>query len=138
MDHPAADQIADLVIDELLAGQHVNNTRHGLGGVDIDAFDFRVGVRAADERRVGHAMEADVVGVFALARDETLVFLARDPCADTFNTHNPDLSIRAALIARAARGSCTSDYWVVAADHSAAAATFMRPAASSTDLTMLW
>jgi hypothetical protein len=97
MDHPAADEISDLVVDELLAGQHIDHAWHLHGGCDVDAFDFCVGVRAADERRIGHAVKADVVGVFALAGDETLVFLAHNASANTFNTHNLDLSIRAAL-----------------------------------------
>ena len=87
MDHPAADQIADLVIDDLLAGQHIDHARHSLGRVGIDSLDLGVGVRAADERGVGHAVQADVVDIAALAGDETLVFLAHDASADTFDAH---------------------------------------------------
>src|SRR3984957_20069850 len=46
-----------------------------------------MGVRAADERRIGHAMQADVIDIAALAGDETLVFLANDPCANAFDSH---------------------------------------------------
>ena len=54
------------------------------------------------------AVEADVVGVFALAGDETFVFLAHDTRADTFS-HKSDLSIMAALVARAARATLLVD-----------------------------
>ena len=77
VDHPAADQIADLVVDDLLAGQHGDHARHLLAGGGVDALDLGVGVRAADELRIGHAVQADVVDVAALAGDETLVFLAQ-------------------------------------------------------------
>ena len=72
----------------LLAGEHGNHARHlhRLGGVD--APDPGVGVRAAHERGIGHAVQADIVDVAALAGDETLVFLAHHPCANAFNAHD--------------------------------------------------
>ena len=86
-DGPAANQIADLVINDLFAGEHVDHARHILRRGDIDALDLGVGVRAADEMRVGHADQLDVVDVAALAGDETLVFLAHHACANAFNAH---------------------------------------------------
>jgi hypothetical protein len=44
-------------------------------------------MRAAHERGISHAMQADVVYIAAFAGDETLVFLARNACANTFYTH---------------------------------------------------
>jgi hypothetical protein len=44
-------------------------------------------VRAAHERGIGHAVQADIIDIAALAGDETLVFLARNACADAFDTH---------------------------------------------------
>ena len=54
---------------------------------EFDRLHLRMRVRAADEVRVGHAVQADVVGVPALAGDEALVFLADDAGADAFHTH---------------------------------------------------
>ncbi len=87
MDHPAADQIADLVIDDLLSGQYVDHAGHSLGRGGIDSLDLGVGMRAAHERGVSHAMQADIVDIAALAGDETLVFLAHHASANTFYTH---------------------------------------------------
>ena len=87
-DGPAADQIADLVVDDLLSGQHPDHAGHVLGSRDVDAFDFGVRVRAADEMRVGQAHNLDVVDVTAAARDETPVFLAHHAGANALNTHD--------------------------------------------------
>ena len=88
MDHPAADQVADLVIDDLPAGQHADHARHLHRFGAVDALHPGMGMRAADERGIGHAMQADVIHIAALAGDETLVFLANDPCADAFDSHD--------------------------------------------------
>ena len=105
---------------------------------DIDALDLGMGVRAADEMGVGHAQHLDVVDVAALAGDETSVFLAHDACANAFNAHGlfsqPEFLISAISIEI---GGLEFGIVIVAAVYSAACDTFMRPAASSTDLTML-
>src|SRR5665213_2166151 len=88
MDHPAADQVADLVVDDLPPGQHVHHARHLHRFGAVDALHPGMGVRTADERGIGHAMEADIIHVAALAGDETLVFLANDPCANAFDSHD--------------------------------------------------
>ena len=54
---------------------------------EIDALYLGVGVRAADEMGMGHALKLDVVDVAALAGDETPVFLAHHACANAFNAH---------------------------------------------------
>ncbi len=87
MDHPAADEIADAVGLELLAGQHADDAGHGLRLLDVDLLDLRMRVRAAHEGRMLHAGNHHVVDIAAGAGDEPLVFLARDPSADTFNAH---------------------------------------------------
>src|SRR3954465_15973587 len=46
-----------------------------------------MGVRAADEMRVGQAHQLDFVDVTALAGNETAVFLAHNACANAFNAH---------------------------------------------------
>ena len=83
----------------------------------------------------------DVIDVTALAGDETSVFLAHDPCADTFDSHDvvSNCVARCAPLARLAmiRLVANCRRCLGAERYSAACATFIRPAASSTDLTML-
>ena len=86
-DGPAADEIADLVVDQLLAGQHRDHAGHLHRRGGVDALDPCVRMRAADEIGEGHAHQLDIVDVTALACDETLVFLAHDAGANAFNTH---------------------------------------------------
>jgi hypothetical protein len=88
-DGPAADQVADLVFDKLLAVQHREHAGHlqRLGGVDT--LDLRMGMRAADEMRESRAHEFDVVDIATFAGDETLVFLAHNAGANAFDTHVP-------------------------------------------------
>ncbi|MGY3471566.1 hypothetical protein ACVW0I_008437 [Bradyrhizobium sp. LM6.11] len=86
-DGPAADQVPDLVVDDLLSREHRDHARHLQGGGGIDPLHLGMRVRAADEMGVGHALQFDVVDVAALAGNETLVFLAHDARANAFNTH---------------------------------------------------
>src|SRR5271156_686215 len=87
MDHPAANEIADLVGGEFLAGEYTADSGHCGSGLGIDRFDGRVRVRRADEISVGLAGPADIVGGMALAGDEPLVFLAAHCGADPGRTH---------------------------------------------------
>ncbi len=87
VDHPAADQIADLVAGELRAGEHREHAGHGGGGFGVDRFDRRVRMRRADEIGKSLARPVDVVGVMARAGDEAAIFLATHRCADTGSTH---------------------------------------------------
>ncbi len=143
-DRPAADQIADLVVDDFLSGQHPDHARHALRSRDVDALDPGMRVRAADEMRVGQAHNLDVVDVAAAPRDETPVFLAHYAGANALNTHriSPCRTASSAPKSRGRRPRSVfriSKFWPCRTrDYSAACATFMRPAASSTDLTILW
>ena len=87
MDHPAADQIADLVGSKLGAGQDRDNAGRGGGRLGVDRFDFRVRVRGTEKVGVGLPGPVDVVGIVALAGDETLIFLAAHRNADTGSAH---------------------------------------------------
>ena len=87
MDHPAADQIADLVGRKLGAGQHRDHAGHSSRRGDVDLLDPGVRMRRAHEHRAGLARPADVVGVLALAGDEAEVFLAAHRCADPGRGH---------------------------------------------------
>ena len=87
VDHPAADETADLVLRDVVAGQHRDHAR-GLPRLGrVDTLDGCVGVRGAHEIGVGLAGEVDVVGVAALAGDEALVLLADDARADARAAH---------------------------------------------------
>ena len=87
MDHPAADQIADAVRLELAAGQHADDARHAFRRLDVDPDDVGMRMRAAHEHCVLHAGHHHVVDIAAGAGDEALVFLARNACADAFDSH---------------------------------------------------
>ena len=88
MDHPAADQIADLVGGEFGAGEHGDDAGHGLGRTDVDALDPGAGMRRAHEHRSRLARPHHVVGVLALAGNETEVFLAAHRRADPGRAHS--------------------------------------------------
>jgi len=87
MNHPAADQVADLIAGEVRAGQHGDDARHLARRLNIEAFDRGMGMRGAHEHRAGFARPADVVGVLPLAGNEADVFLAAHRRADSGRAH---------------------------------------------------
>ena len=88
MDHPAADQPADLVVGEILAGEDVDHARACLRAAAMSIeLDVGMGVRRAQEIGVGLAGAVDVVGVVALAGDEAKIFLAAHRRADSGRSH---------------------------------------------------
>ncbi|MCY1229087.1 hypothetical protein D9M72_414420 [compost metagenome] len=87
VDHPAADQVADAIGENLLAVEHVDDSRHALGRRRIHLQNLRVRMRAAHEHRIFHARHGHVVRIAALSGQEPLVFLARHPRANAFNAH---------------------------------------------------
>jgi hypothetical protein len=86
---------------------------------------------------VGHAHKLDVVDVAASACDETAVFLAHNAGANTFNTHILVSLSKFFVSADSFETRRSLSNSMMSGGYSAACATFMRPAASSTDLTML-
>src|SRR5882757_7291866 len=70
-----------------VSGAIAGHARHLHRRRGVDVLYLGMCVRAADEMRVGHALQLDVVDVAALAGDEAPVFLAHYACANTFNTH---------------------------------------------------
>ena len=93
MDHPAADQIADLVGGQIGAGEHRDHARHDLGHAHIDALDPGVGVLRAHEHRPRLARPHHVVGILPVACDEAEVFLAAHRRADPGRAHGGLLPI---------------------------------------------
>ena len=98
MNHPAADEIADLVGGELRAGQHRDHAWRGGRRLAVDRFDGRVGVRGTDEEGVSLAGPVDVVRVVALAGDEAVVLLAAHCGADPGRTHGSLLRLFFVLV----------------------------------------
>jgi len=66
----------------VLAGVDSEDARQGGGTGGVDGEDAGVGVRAAQDRGVGHIGEGDIVQVAAGAGDQAVVFLAFDALAD--------------------------------------------------------
>ncbi len=92
MDLPAAGQAADLVGRHVGAGEdgdHAGRLRRGFG---VHALDQRVGVRRAQEPRVGLARQVDVVGVAAAAGQEPFVLDPLDGGADAGLAHRSILA----------------------------------------------
>ncbi len=83
LDHPAADQAADLGVDQVLAGEDLDHARHLLGRRGVDALDLGVGVRRTQEVGVGRARERQVVDVAAGSGQEALVFRPENAGTDS-------------------------------------------------------
>ena len=78
MDHPAADEAADLVGCEIGARVDSEHARGGQCLADVDVVDGRVRNRRAREHGVSLSVPVDVVDVLTFACDETQVFHALD------------------------------------------------------------
>ena len=94
MDHPAADEAADLVLGDILAGEDCHHSGHGRRLGEVDFVDRRMRVRRPQEIGVSLAVTVDVVDVMALAGNEADVFLALDGGAEAGRTHEnlPDVA----------------------------------------------
>src|SRR5215472_1733435 len=87
MDHPAANEIADLVGGEFGAGQNCEHARHSGGRLGANRFDGGVRVRRTEEIRVGLAGPVDVIGVMPGPGNEAAVFFAAHRGADPGCAH---------------------------------------------------
>jgi hypothetical protein len=94
IDRPAADQVADPVLGQFCAGQDRNHALHRAGPCRVHPGDPGMRMRRPDKGRIGLVLHPDIVGVFALAGDETLVFLALDRLADACLAHPASSLIR--------------------------------------------
>ena len=97
-DRPAADQAADLVGRDVVAGEDRDDARRRRGVLKVDRLDLRVRMRRTQKIGVGLARTIDVVDVAALARDEAEIFLSAHGGADALIGH--DASSRMSLIPR--------------------------------------
>ena len=106
MDHPAADEAADLIGRDVVAGEDRNHAQRLEGGGKVDFVDCRVGVRRAEKIREGLAVTIDVVDIMALAGDEPDVLCSFDRGAECCHAHDVSLpwdGIEASLLFRRLR-----------------------------------
>src|SRR5262249_24444157 len=82
LDEPAARDPAELVLGDIVAGQHREHAMRLRGRRRVDLLDLRVRVRRSHEHRVGLMGKLDVVGVLALAGQAPAVFLPLAARAD--------------------------------------------------------
>jgi hypothetical protein len=82
MDHPAADEAADLIGREIIPCEDGDHAWHDPGRACIDGPDCGMGVWRAEEICIGLARSVEVVDVASLAGDETLILFPADGCAD--------------------------------------------------------
>ena len=87
LDQPAADQPAQAVGLDVLAGEHGQHAGHALGRGLVDAGDPGMGMRAAHEVGIGLPVLVDIVRIAASAGDEALVFPAANRDADAILSH---------------------------------------------------
>src|SRR3984885_9245602 len=88
MNHPAANEAADLVGRDVVAGEDRDDAWRLKSRRRVDSVDRRMGVRRAEEIRIGLARTVDVVDVMALAGDEADVFCAFDGGAECGHAHD--------------------------------------------------
>ena len=67
---------------EVGAGPDAEHAGHRLGGRGVDAADDAVGMAGAHDPGIGLAGQVEIVGVFALAAHQRVVFLAADRLPD--------------------------------------------------------
>ena len=111
------------VLGDVLAGDDADDAGQRLGLRGVDGDDLRVRVRAADDRRVEHPRELDVVEVPPLAAEEAWVLDPVQALAEPAALPAPARCPRATF---AAFGSCTA--MLIA----------LPPAAARIESTMCW
>ena len=79
---------------DVSAGVDGEHARRGFGRVGVDAGDARVGVGAAQDGRVDHAGQLDVVGVGGLTGDQARVLASPDAGSENSGSHGVSLLVR--------------------------------------------
>src|SRR5438105_12996038 len=87
MDHPAADQIADFVGGEILAGEHAGHPRRAQRRARINAADACMRMRRTHEHGIDLARPVDVGDISPVAGQKPNVFDSFDGVADSRITH---------------------------------------------------
>ena len=87
VDHPAADQPADLVRREIRAGEDADDAGHGGRRLGVDAAQLGMGIRGAQEIGIGLSRPVDVVCIAPAPGDEAMVFLAPNGRSDGCDGH---------------------------------------------------
>ena len=100
-------QVAPAGLDPVLAGQHAEHARRGLGLGRVDRLDLGVGVRRAQHMPERHARQHDVVDILAAAAQQPRILEPRHALTDRKLTHcSPRIAFRPADIFR--RGGTSS------------------------------
>src|SRR3954463_8736707 len=86
-DHPAANEVPDLVARKRFAGEDGKHARHFGRGGTVDRLDTGMGMGRAKEIGVALARTIHVVGVVTLARNEALVLFAAHRRTDSGCAH---------------------------------------------------
>src|SRR5262249_20793702 len=88
MDHPPADEPADLVLSDVIAGQHCNNPILLRPFRRLDRADLGVRMGTAHEISIDLILEVDVVGITTSTGDEAVILLALYAGADSCLAHD--------------------------------------------------
>ena len=108
------------VVGDVGAGEDGDHAGHGACRRRVDGPDVGVGVRAAQDRQVGHARHLDVVEVAALAGDEARVLDPLDGGAEDVGGHRarlpsqdarPAASAVPSRVVRAASRMAATMFW---------------------------
>ena len=81
------------VFGQIGGGINRNDTGPGFRRGGIDASDLGVAVGRADERRLQHARQVEIVGIAAAPGQQAWIFQPRDPRAEHFSTHETTLRL---------------------------------------------
>ena len=99
-------------VGEVGGREHGHDTRGRAGCGRVDATDTSVREGTADERRVQHARELDIVDEVAATSEEPGVLDALDSCADeSFHQAFPSTAPSAAASSSAARRTPSTIDW---------------------------
>ena len=116
VDHPAANQGADLVGGKLCTGKHRQHARHAGSRGAVDPLDPGVGMGRAHEVDVALPGPADVGGILPFSGDEAEILLATHRGADTRCAHEDALPDRCYVASSSirppgSRGRCRPWPW---------------------------
>ncbi len=97
---PAAGDRLQVPVD-VLPGEHADDAWGSFRARGVDPFDARMRVRAAEDGRVHHAGQRDVVGVLRTARNQTRIFASADARSENSRAHGrPPIADAASCTAR--------------------------------------
>src|SRR5437016_14366221 len=72
---------------KIVVSQYSRNAIELGGAAGVDGVDARVGMRATQDSCMQHIGQFDIINVYAMAGEETLVFSARNRCSKYLRCH---------------------------------------------------